>query len=749
MKSKTFLLIFYLLFEILTPGVGFLTSPPVLGAQNVALMPLPILQFFDQNGKPLASGKIYTCVAGQSCPGNPQATFTDSTGGTQNANPIILNSSGFPQSSGNVVGIWLTAGTAYKFVVQNSAGVQQWVSDNVMGLASTVAGTAQTSTTVSFSATPIFTSLAQNQLFKMTLTGNVTSSSLVMTAVSAPAIVSFEFTQDNVGSHTVVFPGTVVGADPVASAANAITLQSFLWDGSTATAIGPARQNTAGTAFFSNGITATALNNIKLCNANTAGSDMGAKINTLDAALGASTPGIIFIDQSCYGGTTITTQPQSVANAGVFHILWFMQGGTYQFNVNAPVGNTVIYSPNAPASTGAPGGGFVIRGTGQDTILKFSGTATYAYNIPCGASIEHFTVDLTSVTSMGGITTGGISSAHCQFGNINDVRVKNGNGIGFVSGCFTDYWTVTGLWTTGSTANDGTWIGCMSTNWRISGSHFNSNGGNGLDFGGCSQCSVTGSEMIGNGTLHGSCSITDRSGLWIAADSHSDGTGIGSTANEITATGNYMAGNWIYGLQFWEASGGTIDNDNITGNVMAANGTCGGGGGVGIIINNTSETFSNNVVRSNNIHDNTGWGVQLVSAGGTFTNYVSNDLLANTFLNNSSGLFSIDNYAGVLGSLLQYEGAAPSGQTLIDVCYGDSTAHWQKCSNNNGAFGIQQDTIVGNIGSLPTCASALEGLHAVANNCNAGCAAAGTCTAGGTTHCEVYCNGTAYKETGN
>jgi hypothetical protein len=52
------------------------------------------------------------------------------------------------------------------------------------------------------------------------------------------------------------------------------------------------------------------------------------------------------------------------------------------------------------------------------------------------------------------------------------------------------------------------------------------------------------------------------------------------------------------------------------------------------------------------------------------------------------------------------------------------------------------------IASLPTCASALEGQHFVATTCNASCSAGGTCTTGGSTHCELYCNGSSYYETG-
>ena len=56
------------------------------------------------------------------------------------------------------------------------------------------------------------------------------------------------------------------------------------------------------------------------------------------------------------------------------------------------------------------------------------------------------------------------------------------------------------------------------------------------------------------------------------------------------------------------------------------------------------------------------------------------------------------------------------------------------------------------VGSLPACTSTSrnESAHAVANNCNAACSVGTTCNTGGggTTHCEVYCNGASWLETG-
>jgi len=89
------------------------------------LTPSPRMQFFDANGDPLAGGKLYTYAAGSV---TPLATYTDSGGGTANANPVILDSRG-------QAAVWL--GTSlYKFVLHNSAGVlQPDGGDNIGGVA--------------------------------------------------------------------------------------------------------------------------------------------------------------------------------------------------------------------------------------------------------------------------------------------------------------------------------------------------------------------------------------------------------------------------------------------------------------------------------------------------------------------------------------------------------------------------------------------------------------------------------------
>jgi len=86
------------------------------------LVPFPKFRAFDSNGDPLAGGKLYTYEAGTS---TPLATYTDSSGGTANANPVVLNANG-------EANVWLPAGVSYKYVLKNSADVTQWTVDNIV-----------------------------------------------------------------------------------------------------------------------------------------------------------------------------------------------------------------------------------------------------------------------------------------------------------------------------------------------------------------------------------------------------------------------------------------------------------------------------------------------------------------------------------------------------------------------------------------------------------------------------------------
>jgi hypothetical protein len=97
-------------------------------AVNLSMLAGAGAQFFDNNGVPLSGGKLYTYEAGTT---TPEPTYTTSSGGTANTNPIVLDSAGRVPGSSEV---WLTNGQSYKFVLKTSTDVQLWSVDNVFGI---------------------------------------------------------------------------------------------------------------------------------------------------------------------------------------------------------------------------------------------------------------------------------------------------------------------------------------------------------------------------------------------------------------------------------------------------------------------------------------------------------------------------------------------------------------------------------------------------------------------------------------
>lgn len=85
-------------------------------------------QFFDDNGVPLAGGKIYTYLSGTS---TPATTYTSSSGATPNTNPIVLDAAGRVAEE-----VWLTDDVQYRLVLQTALSVQIWLKDGISGFLS-------------------------------------------------------------------------------------------------------------------------------------------------------------------------------------------------------------------------------------------------------------------------------------------------------------------------------------------------------------------------------------------------------------------------------------------------------------------------------------------------------------------------------------------------------------------------------------------------------------------------------------
>lgn len=85
----------------------------------------PFTQFFDGNGNPLSGGKLYTYTGGTS---SNKTTYREIDAVTANANPIVLDSSGYTP-----YGVYGTTGS-YKLVLKTSADVTVRTRDHVYGI---------------------------------------------------------------------------------------------------------------------------------------------------------------------------------------------------------------------------------------------------------------------------------------------------------------------------------------------------------------------------------------------------------------------------------------------------------------------------------------------------------------------------------------------------------------------------------------------------------------------------------------
>lgn len=97
---------------------------PVTPMQN----PHPV--FNDITGLACAGCSLYSYAAGST---TPQPTYTDSSGTSQNTNPVILGQDGGPLTpSGSSGAIWMGT-SAYKFVLINASAQTVFTVDNVAG----------------------------------------------------------------------------------------------------------------------------------------------------------------------------------------------------------------------------------------------------------------------------------------------------------------------------------------------------------------------------------------------------------------------------------------------------------------------------------------------------------------------------------------------------------------------------------------------------------------------------------------
>lgn len=222
---------------------------------SVVLAPVPQLQFFTQTGEPLAFGCVFTY---QVASVTPLTTYTDYTGTTQNANPVVL-------SGGGSANIWLQAGQAYTFVVKSAGGLNCSSGATLYTVNGIGGGSSTLLSVIPYSSTPIFAVSAQNQMFEITLSGNASAQPLTFVGITPPSTIFFQITQNASGGNTFAWPANSVGGCTIGAAANQVTTQEFVYNGINATAVGPCvtgagpsidvgEINSSILSFFNNGI---------------------------------------------------------------------------------------------------------------------------------------------------------------------------------------------------------------------------------------------------------------------------------------------------------------------------------------------------------------------------------------------------------------------------------------------------------------------------------------------------------------
>lgn len=148
----------------------FLAMCATVSAQTTVLSPWPVAHFEDNNGLLCAGCKLFTYAAGTT---TKQNTYTSSTGGTPNVNPVILNTRG-------EANIWLTPGLVYKYVLSPATDSDPpanpfWTVDNIVSPGSLGSTTQATFSSLNALYFPTYSQLAGFG-GKLSLSGTVSDS---------------------------------------------------------------------------------------------------------------------------------------------------------------------------------------------------------------------------------------------------------------------------------------------------------------------------------------------------------------------------------------------------------------------------------------------------------------------------------------------------------------------------------------------------------------------------------------------
>ena len=95
---------------------------------TAAVLPVPIQQFFNTDGTPLAGGLLYSYQTGTG-ELTAQALYTDTGLSIPYSNPLVLNASGRPTGP-----VYPLPSPAYDFVLKSAAGATIWTATNIIAV---------------------------------------------------------------------------------------------------------------------------------------------------------------------------------------------------------------------------------------------------------------------------------------------------------------------------------------------------------------------------------------------------------------------------------------------------------------------------------------------------------------------------------------------------------------------------------------------------------------------------------------
>lgn len=389
---------------------------------SVALSPSPILQFFDNLGRPAVGGSVLTQVGGVNYP-----TYSDNTGATALPNPIPLNSRGeVSTAAGTSVSLFLQSGVSYTFTLSDRDGNQLWSASNI----SSSTGNAVSMPTASGTASAII--ITNNVPISFGL--GVVQWFLPLSANTGAVTVN----DDNTGAKALLVRG-----EPLTGSELQPTIPAqIISDGTSWNLINPSRAPTYGVGSGTNTITATVPGMTAPANG------MEALVKHANTSTGATTLKLnggttynVYIDQA---GLTQDPGGMTVQN-GI---------GRYVFNssFNSAAGGWQLMNPETAVSSF----------TG--TSVGLTGTPTETYNYIIKETVVYImgstNSGLSAISSSTGFSITGLPTALFPSTTRYMTITALDNSAGNVSRCSIDNLGAWILYFGGSTS---------TTSWTASG----------------------------------------------------------------------------------------------------------------------------------------------------------------------------------------------------------------------------------------------------------------------------------------